>query len=80
MTIDRDSAVPPYKQLAEILRQRITSGEIPPGRRIPSQSELEQEFAPIGRNTIKRAVEILKNEGLLESSPGLGLYVKREDS
>jgi GntR family transcriptional regulator len=74
MTIDHDGAMAPYLQLAEILRKRITSGEIPAGRRIPSQSELEQEFE-IGRNTIKRAVEILKNEGLVATSPGRGLFV-----
>lgn len=74
MTIDRDGAVAPYLQLAEILRERIRSGEIPVGRRIPSQSELEQEF-DIGRNTIKRAVEIIKSEGLVATSPGRGLFV-----
>jgi GntR family transcriptional regulator len=74
MTIDRDGAVAPYLQLAAILRERIRSGQIPAGRRIPSQSELEQEF-DLGRNTIKRAVEILKNEGLVETSPGRGLFV-----
>jgi DNA-binding GntR family transcriptional regulator len=74
MTIDRDGATAPYLQLAEILRGRIRNGDIPAGRRIPSQSELEQEF-DLGRNTIKRAVEILKNEGLVETSPGRGLFV-----
>ncbi|MCW2900622.1 MAG: GntR family transcriptional regulator [Streptosporangiaceae bacterium] len=74
MMIDRDGALAPYLQLAEILRKRIASGEIPAGRRIPSQSELEQEFE-LGRNTIKRAVEILKTEGLVAASPGRGLFV-----
>ncbi|WP_440069466.1 GntR family transcriptional regulator [Streptosporangium sp. OZ121] len=40
---------------------RITSGEIPAGRRLPSQTELEQEF-PISRNTIKKAFDVLKSE------------------
>ena len=78
-TIDRDGALAPYLQLAEILRERIRSGRIPPGRRIPSQTELEQEFG-LGRNTIKRAVEILKSEGLVERSPGRGLFVRERDA
>jgi GntR family transcriptional regulator len=55
-------------QLVDILRDRITSGEIPPGRRIPSQMELEQEFG-LSRNTIKKTLDILKAENLVEMAP-----------
>ncbi|MGW2572236.1 hypothetical protein [Streptomyces sp. NPDC001537] len=41
--IDRESIIPMYVQLASALRERIRRGEIPVGRRIPSQNELEQE-------------------------------------
>lgn len=74
MTIDPEGEVAPYLQLAEILRKRIESEQIPPGRRIPSQTELEQEFA-VSRGTIKRAVEVLRREGLVRPSPGRGLFV-----
>ena len=77
-TIDRNIATPPYRQLADILRRRITSGRIPAGHRIPSQTEIEQEFG-VGRNTIKKAVALLKAEDLVETSTGLGLFVKRTD-
>jgi GntR family transcriptional regulator len=75
MTIDRDGVKAPYQQLADILRERIAAGDIPVGRRIPSQMELEQEF-DISRNTIKKALDLLKGEGLLETAPGRGLFVK----
>ena len=68
MTIDPEGEVAPYLQLAEILRKRIESEQIPPGRRIPSQTELEQEFS-VSRGTIKRAVEVLRREGLVRPSP-----------
>lgn len=74
MTIDPDGATAPYQQLAAILRDRITSGKIGPGRKLPSQTELEQEF-PLARNTIKKALDVLKAEGLVETSPGRGLFV-----
>lgn len=75
MTIDREGVRAPYLQLADILRDRIASGEIPVGRRVPSQMELEQEF-DLSRNTIKKALDVLKAEGLLETAPGRGLFVK----
>lgn len=75
MSIDHEAAKAPYLQLADILRERIASGVIAAGHRIPSQMELEQEFT-VSRNTIKKAVDVLKAEGLLETSPGRGLFVK----
>ncbi|MDS1270950.1 GntR family transcriptional regulator [Lipingzhangella sp. LS1_29] len=47
---------------------------MPAGRRVPSQSELEQEF-DLGRNTTKKALDVLKKEGLLVTAPGRGLFV-----
>ena len=78
-TIDREGPVPPYRQIANALRERIASGEIPPGRRIPSLVELEQEF-DVARDTLRKAIKVLKDEGLVETVPGMGIYVKRPDS
>lgn len=72
--IDREGPVPPYLQLAAILRQRIVDGDIPPGRRIPSLTELETEFE-LARDTIQKATRLLREEGLIESVPGMGLFV-----
>ncbi|MGP4092914.1 GntR family transcriptional regulator [Nonomuraea sp. KM90] len=72
--IDREGPVPPYKQVAAVLRQRIMSGQIPPGRRIPSLTELEAEFG-VARDTLRKAVQLLKDEGLVETVTGMGIYV-----
>ncbi|MEU8206048.1 GntR family transcriptional regulator [Streptosporangium sp. NPDC049046] len=77
--IDREGPVPPYRQIAGILRQRIASGQIPPGRRIPSLVELEAEFA-VARDTLRKAVQVLKDEGLVETVRGMGVYVKTSSS
>jgi GntR family transcriptional regulator len=74
MSIDRDGPIPPYRQIAGILRQRIEAGEIPPGRRIPSLVELEAEFE-VARDTLRKAVQVLKDEGLVETVTGMGIYV-----
>lgn len=74
MSIDRDGPIPPYRQIAGILRQRIEAGEIPPGRRIPSLVELEAEFE-VARDTLRKAVQVLKDEGLVETVTGMGVFV-----
>lgn len=74
MEIDSGGIEAPYRQLAAILRERITSGQIPVGRKIPSQMELEQESG-LSRSTVKKALDVLKEEGLIVSSPGRGMYV-----
>jgi len=74
--IDRESAIPPYRQLYEILKEKISSGEIAPGRRLPSELTLEAEYE-LSRDTIRKAVGLLRDEGLVETVPGLGIAVKR---
>lgn len=74
MSIDRDGGRAPYRQLADILRKSITDGEIPVGKRIPSMTAIEAEYG-LARNTIKKAFDVLKDEGLIEASPGLGMVV-----
>jgi GntR family transcriptional regulator len=70
--IDRDSHVPPWMQLAEILRERIRNGEIT--NRLPGERSLQQEFglAPV---TIRKAVRKLADEGIVRTTPGMGSFV-----
>ena len=75
-TIDRDARRAPYLQLADIIRRRIASGEIEVGRRIPSMTEIEAEYG-LSRNTIKKAFDVLKDEGIVEAERGRGLFVVR---
>lgn len=76
--IDREGPVPPYKQVAAEVRKRIESGEIPPGRRIPSLTEMEAEFG-VARDTLQKAVRLLKEEGLVETVTGMGVFVVQRD-
>ena len=74
--IDRESITPMYVQLASALRERIRRGEIPVGRRIPSQYELEQETGgSVSRRTIKSAIELLQAEGVVQGVQGKGVFV-----
>jgi DNA-binding GntR family transcriptional regulator len=72
--IDPIAPVPPYRQIAEILRRRIGSGKYPPDTRIPTESELVEEFE-VARTTARRAVGVLREEGLIYTVPNRGSYV-----
>ena len=71
------SEVPLYRQLADLLRGQIESGELPPGRPIPSKRTLRERFNVAGQ-TVDKATGLLKAEGLIRTTPGLGLFVVPE--
>ena len=72
--VNRSSSVPPWEQLAGILRGRIESGELQPGDRIPSVVSLAQEF-DLAAGTVRKGLGQLQREGLVESRVGWGTFV-----
>ena len=77
MSVDHDSDVPPYQQVAAILREQILSGQIPSRRPIPSVTTLQQTYG-IARGTVRKAVALLADEGLVVVRPGWGTFVAPE--
>lgn len=73
MTVDHGSPEPAYQQLVAILRSRIASGDWRNGP-LPSVKQLQQEYG-VGRDTVLRAVDILRSEGLVFTVPRRGTYV-----
>lgn len=76
VTIDPLGETPVYLQLAAILRDRIGSGELQPGRPIPSLVALVQQYG-VARGTAAKAVGVLVGEGLVRIVPGKGAFVIR---
>jgi DNA-binding transcriptional regulator YhcF (GntR family) len=74
--INETSGEYPYMQLAAILREQITSGQI--RDRVPSLTHLAEEHG-VALNTVQRAFRVLKDEGLIYTRPGRGTFVRRED-
>ncbi|RAJ70320.1 GntR family transcriptional regulator [Streptomyces sp. Amel2xB2] len=74
MIIDREGPVPPYRQIADDLKRQIEDGTIPRGRAIPSMIKLEAEY-DVARDTIRKATAVLKEEGLVETVNGMGIFV-----
>jgi DNA-binding GntR family transcriptional regulator len=70
---------PLYLRVAEELRGRIESGELPPGTRLPSVAELIQQYG--GSNSVaSRAYKLLVDDGLVVSRHGAGHYVRGTDT
>ena len=72
--LERQSSTSLHEQLASQLRERIQSGYLPPGTRLPASRELART-ARVGRNTVVAAYEILQSEGLLDSVVGRGTFI-----
>lgn len=70
--------VPRYRQIANIIRRRIESGELQPERPIPSEAQIMQEFG-VARATARHAAELLRNDGLVVKVPGLGTFVRKPE-
>jgi GntR family transcriptional regulator len=70
----RDGPVPPSRQLAAILRTQIETGVLAPGDKLPGIYALagEYEIAPV---TVRKALQVLKDEGLIEGVSGYGTFV-----
>ncbi|MEU9506821.1 GntR family transcriptional regulator [Micromonospora sp. NPDC048170] len=75
MTIDPRSHTPVYVQLADLLRSRIESGQLPPGSVLESEARLSQEYG-IGRDAVRMAISVLRSEGLVSTSRGHGTRVR----
>jgi GntR family transcriptional regulator len=73
MSVDAASPVPQYQQLADILRARIEAGDWPHGP-LPSTVQLQQEYE-VGRDTVLRAIDILRTEGVVFTVKRRGTYV-----
>ncbi|WP_319458844.1 winged helix-turn-helix domain-containing protein [Micromonospora sp. RTP1Z1] len=77
--IDPDGPVPVYRQVADLLAARISSGALAPHRPIPSESTIVQEYG-IARGTARRAVALLRERGLVYTVPQRGTYVGQPES
>ncbi|MEU4367581.1 winged helix-turn-helix domain-containing protein [Micromonospora chersina] len=64
-----------YQQLADLLRELITSEQVRPGEMLPSSKTLEQTHG-VSRETVRRALAVLRGEGLVVTEPGYGTRVR----
>jgi len=69
-----DRSVPLYYQLANLLTEKIVSRELLTGDRLPTEVELVQQYG-ISRITVRQALRLLEEEGLIRREVGRGTFV-----
>jgi len=74
----RDAA-PLYEQLADVLRQKVASGELGPGARLPGEMELALMLG-VSRPSVREAIKILQALGIVTVRHGAGVYVTTADA
>ena len=72
--IDPTGPVPPYLQVAEIIRNQIRSGKLAAGSRI-TEAEITETYE-VARSTARRTLAVLRDEGLIYTVPQRGSYVR----
>ncbi|MEI6310598.1 MAG: GntR family transcriptional regulator, partial [bacterium] len=72
--VDPNGFLPRYYQLANILRERITRGELAAHQPIPSERQLETIYS-VSRTTIRQAIDLLVRQGFLYREHGRGTFV-----
>lgn len=65
---------PKYLQLVDLLRSEILSGRIKEGDRLLSENELKKKYN-VSSTTVRRSIDILRNEGLIKRIQGIGTFV-----
>ncbi|KOU81361.1 hypothetical protein ADK94_26835 [Streptomyces sp. XY593] len=68
------SQVAPYKRIMTELLDRIRTGDLPAGARLPSEAELSESYG-VARGTVRRAVHELEGAGHIHARHGVGRFV-----
>ncbi|UCE51821.1 MAG: GntR family transcriptional regulator [Desulfobacterales bacterium] len=74
--LDRNSVLPLYYQLKEIVLEKIENGDWGIGSQIPSEKDLQERYE-ISRATVRQTMDILVNDGFLQKIRGKGTIVKK---
>ena len=77
--VDFKSGKPVYLQLADQIRYAAASGRLRAGEPLPSIRPLAEELR-VNRNTIAKAYAELESQGVIETIPGKGCFLKETDS
>lgn len=68
------TAQPPFRLIAAEITEKIKSGELPPGAKLPSTRELSETYE-VSMGTVYRALSLLHERDLIIGQPGRGTYV-----
>ncbi|GHH98630.1 GntR family transcriptional regulator [Neobacillus kokaensis] len=72
--IDKNSKIPIYHQLYQLIKHKIENGEFKENSIIPSEAEIQEQF-DISRITVRRAISDLEHDGYVKKKRGIGTIV-----
>jgi GntR family transcriptional regulator len=75
--IIRDGPVSPHRQIADSFRERIYRGEFHAHQRLPSETDIVNDTGT-ARTTVRRAMRLLRDEGLVYTVQARGTFVEPE--
>lgn len=75
ITVDPESALPPFEQIRSQLADAVRAGGLEGGRRLPSIRQLAGDLR-VAAGTVARAYALLEEEGLVETSRARGTRVR----
>ncbi|TCO43601.1 regulatory GntR family protein [Kribbella antiqua] len=79
MQVEINDPRPPYAQVADGLRRAIQTGELAAGTKLPSGRELAKQWG-VALMTLQKAIDQLRDEGLVYTQRGRGVFVASSDS
>lgn len=72
--VSRQSKSPLYEQIYQLLRNKISDGQLRPGDLLPSEAELVEQYQ-VSRATVRQALDELVSDGLIQRKQGRGTFV-----
>lgn len=78
LMLNRASPTPLYKQIVDVVRERVSSGRWPRNYKLKAEADLAEEFG-VSRGTLRQALQALVEDGLLAQVQGKGTFVTASD-
>lgn len=75
--LDPNDSRPPFQQVTSVIKAAILTREYEPGDKLPSIAELGRHF-DVAPMTVQKAIAILRDEGLVVSRQGKGMFVRQQ--
>lgn len=75
LTVDSHSGVPIYLQLIEQIKRSVALGVLASGEQLPTVKQLAIDLT-VNPNTVARAYRDLERDGVIETAPGRGSFVR----